>query len=307
MFSGSITEISGIEVGHAQNFEGGTGCTVILCREGAIAGVDIRGSAPGTRETDLLRPCNLIERVHAVMLSGGSAFGLSAADGAMEFLEKQSIGFDVGIAKVPIVSSAVLFDLNYKSAMIRPDKNMGYQACLNANSGTVQQGSVGAGTGATIGKIAGVQNATKGGIGTASIKINGLIVGAIVAVNSFGDCINPETGEIIAGARDPKTGKFLDTKKLMLAGGFRKREAFSNTTIGVIATNARLNKEQANKVAAMSHDGMARCINPVHTMLDGDTIFALSAGDFTEDINLVGVAAAEALSRAIINAALFSN
>ncbi len=307
MYEGHITDIPGIDVGHAQNPEGGTGCTVVLCKKGAVAGVDVRGSAPGTRETDLLRPGNLVDKVHAVMLSGGSAFGLAAADGAVEYLEQRGIGFDVGVTKVPIVASAVLFDLHYKDWRIRPDKQMGYEACLNVNKLFIEQGSVGAGTGATVGKILGIKNSSKGGIGTASLKIGEAIVGAIVAVNAFGDCFDPVTGEIIAGARNPDTGEFLCTKSFMLSGGFKKRESFGNTTIGVVATNAKLTKEQANKIASMAHDGLARSISPVHTMLDGDTIFVMATGETEADVNVLGVAAAEAVARAVVNAVKYAN
>jgi len=308
MFRGFITDIPGIDVGHAHNIDAGTGCTVVLCKKGAVAGVDVRGSAPGTRETDLIRPGNLIEKIHAVMLSGGSAFGLAAADGAMEYLEQNGIGFDVGKTKVPIVASAVLFDLYYKDWRIRPDKQMGYEACTNVRSAFFEQGSVGAGTGATVGKILGMKNSMKGGVGTASICIpNGAIVGAILAVNSFGDCIDPLTGEIIAGAKNPDTGGFLCTKSYMLSNGLNKTVSIGNTTIGVVATNARLTKEQANKIASMAHDGLARSINPVHTMLDGDTIFVMSTCEVDAELNTLGVAAVEVVARAVVNAVKSAN
>jgi L-aminopeptidase/D-esterase-like protein len=219
IYEGMITHVPGIEVGHAQDFRAKTGCTVVICREGAVGGVDVRGSAPGTRETDLLRPVNLVEQIHAVVLSGGSAFGLAAADGVMQYLEEQGVGLDVGAAKVPIVAGAVLFDLEYGDGRVRPDKNMGYNACINAQKGIITRGSVGAGTGATVGKILGMKYCMKGGIGTASIKLsNGIIVGAIVAVNALGDVVEPGTGRILAGAMDPNTGTFIDTKKFMLKG-----------------------------------------------------------------------------------------
>jgi len=226
----------------------------------------------------------------------------------MEYLEQNGIGFDVGITKVPIVASAVLFDLYYKDWNIRPDKKMGYAACLNVHFDFVEQGSIGAGTGATVGKILGIKNSMKGGIGTACLKIsNGALVGAIVAVNSFGDCINPLTGEIIAGARDPDTGEFLNTKSYMLSGGLNRTMSFENTTIGVVATNAKLTKEQANKIASMAHDGLARSINPVHTMLDGDTIFVMATGEVETELNTIGVAAAEVVARAVVNAVKSAN
>jgi len=305
MYSGFITDIPGIIVGHAQDMEAGTGCTVVLCKKGAVAGVDVRGAAPGTRETDLIRPGNLVDKIHAVMLSGGSAFGLAAADGAMEYLEKEGIGFNVGITKVPIVASAVIFDLFYKNWEIRPDRRMGYEACQNAESGFVEQGSVGAGTGATVGKILGITNSMKGGVGTSSLKIsNEIIVGAIVVVNAFGDCLNPENGAIIAGAKNPHTGEFLDTKAYMLTEGLGKTLNIENTTIGVIATNAKLTKEQANKIASMAHDGLARSISPVHTMLDGDTIFVMATGEVDTEINVLGVASVEVIARAVVNAVM---
>lgn len=308
MYSGLITDIPGIDAGHAQNWEAGTGCTVIMCKKGAVAGVDVRGSAPGTRETDLIRPGNLVDKIHAVMLSGGSAFGLAAAEGAVEYLEQNDIGFDVGVTKVPIVASAVLFDLHFKDWRIRPDKQMGYEACLNANSELIKQGSVGAGTGATVGKILGIKNAMKGGIGTASLKITKEVkVGAIVAVNAFGDCLDPVSGKIIAGARNPDTGEFLCTKSHILSNELHKMIGFENTTIGVVATNAKLSKEQANKIASMAHDGLARSISPVHTMLDGDTIFVMSTGEIDVMLDVIGVAAAEVVARAVVNAALYAN
>jgi L-aminopeptidase/D-esterase-like protein len=303
MYDGKITDVPGIEVGHAQDFHAKTGCTVVISREGAVGGVDVRGSAPGTRETDLMRPMNLVERVHAVVLCGGSAFGLAAASGVMRYLEEQGIGFDTGVAKVPIVAGAVIFDLGYGDWRVRPDERMGYEACLNASTGDVPQGSVGAGTGATVGKILGMEGCMKGGVGTSSIRLpGGIVVGAIVVVNALGDVVEPGTGRILAGARDPKTGKFINTWKFILEGNAIKDAEAGNTTIGVVATNAYLTKEQANKVAAMAHDGLALTIRPVHTMLDGDTLFALSTGEIECDVNVIGTAAAEAIARAVVNA-----
>jgi len=305
MFKGGITDVPGILVGHAQSEGGRTGCTVILCPEGAVAGVDVRGSAPGTRETDLLRPMNLVEKIHAVVLSGGSAFGLAAADGVMQYLEEQGIGFDVGVARVPIVSAAVLFDLAVGDPGIRPDRAMGYEACKNASSGRVLQGSFGAGTGATVGKVLGMEASMKSGIGTASLRLpGGILVGAIVAVNAFGDVVEPGTGRILAGARNLEKGGFLNTKEYLLAGNTAMGFAGTNTTIGVVATNARLSKEQANKLASMAHDGLAQTIQPVHTMMDGDTLFALSAGQLTGDFTAIGAAAVEVTARAVVNAVL---
>ena len=312
--NGTITDIPGILVGHAQNEEALTGCTVILCKKGAVGGVDQRGGAPGTRETDLLRPMHLVEKVHAVVLSGGSAFGLDSASGVMRYLEENKIGFNTGVARVPIVPAAVLFDLALGKPDIRPDAAMGYQACLNADGNKILEGNIGAGTGATVGKILGMGQAMKSGIGSSSIHIGGgVIVGAVVAVNSFGDVVDPKTGEILAGARSiskglvriGSKGYFADTMELMR--GFIGRTilgiaAHSNTVIGVVATNASLTKEESNKVAQMAHDGLARSIRPAHAMLDGDTIFALSAGKKKADVTIVGAYAAEAFAEAVVRA-----
>lgn len=308
----SITEVSGIEIGHAQNDDALTGCTVILCRKGAVAGVDVRGSAPGTRETDLLNPINLVEKVHAIVLAGGSAFGLDAASGVMRYLDEHKIGFNTGVAKVPIVPAAILYDLNLGDKNIRPDAEMGYQACLNASRNESAEGNVGAGTGASVGKLFGNALAMKSGLGSASIDIgNGIIVGAIVAVNAWGDVI--EDGKIIAGLHSGKVGPirvggkeyFADTLKMMrtFAGRNVMRLATkSNTVIGAVATNAALTKVEATKVAQMAHDGLARCIRPAHTMLDGDTIFALSTGNKKSDVTTIGAFAAEAMAQAVLRA-----
>ena len=311
----SITDVLGIEIGHAQDEDALSGCSVILCRKGAVAGVDQRGGAPGTRETDLLNPVNMISKIHAVLLSGGSAFGLDAATGVMCYLEKQKIGFDVGVARVPIVPAAVLFDLALGRADIRPDAEMGYQAASSASAENVDVGNIGAGMGATVGKILGMQNAMKSGLGTASIEIGGgVIVGAVVAVNAFGDVIRPQTGAILAGARSSQVGplkigeegEFADTLHVMqtLTGRTVMKIAMSkangNTVIGAVATNAKLTKSEATKVAQMAQDGLARTIRPAHTMLDGDTIFAISTGKKKADISTIGAFAAEAMARAIL-------
>jgi L-aminopeptidase/D-esterase-like protein len=308
----AITDIPGLRVGHATNEEACTGCTVILCEAGGVGGVDQRGGAPGTRETDTLHPLHLVQQIHAVMLSGGSAFGLDSASGAVRYLEERGIGFDVGVARVPIVPAAILFDLGLGSANIRPDAEMGYQACLNATSGPVPEGNVGAGMGATVGKILGIGQAMKSGIGTCSLHIGkGVLIGAIAAVNAFGDVVEPQSGKIIAGARTmllegKKIGSgdyFADTLAVMQSLHTKTRLTFgrrSNTVIGVVATNARLTKEQVNKVAQMAQDGLARTIRPAHTMLDGDTIFALSHGNKHADVNIIGAYAAEAFAQAIL-------
>jgi L-aminopeptidase/D-esterase-like protein len=310
----SITDVPGIRVGHAQNMEGLTGCTVVLCEEGAVGGADQRGGAPGTRETDLLRPAHLVERVNAVLLAGGSAFGLDAASGVMSYLEERDVGFETGIARVPIVPAAILYDLALGDTRARPDAAMGYQACLNASSHRPAEGNAGAGTGATVGKILGMGQAMKGGIGTASMEIGAeIIVGAIVAVNCFGDVVDPSNGQILAGARTVDRGPlpigapgyFADTLQVMrsLAGhtplGFDTRE---HTVVGAVATNARLSKEEANKVAQMAQAGVARTVRPVHTMLDGDILFALASGERRVDVNVVGAFAAEVTAQAVLRA-----
>ena len=305
----AITDVAGIKVGHYTDREGITGCTVVLCEGGAVGGVDVRGSAPGTRETDLMRPVNMVQEVHAALLTGGSAYGLDAAGGVMRWLEEREIGFNVGVGVVPIVPAAVLFDLTIGDPKARPDATVGYQACQSASDGPVAEGNVGAGTGATVGKLLGPKFATKGGLGTASVKIGkGIVVGAIVAVNAFGDVVDPDTGTILAGTRKPVGGGFVNTVKQMQGGLGQTILGFANTTLAVVATNAYLTKEGANKVAQMAHDGLARSIRPVHTMLDGDTVFALATGERPKkgkgaDPSVVGTAAAEVLAQAVVRAA----
>jgi len=308
----AITDVHGIEVGHAQNDEALTGCTVILCRKGAVAGVDVRGSAPGTRETDLLNPINLVEKVHAISLAGGSAFGLDTANGVMQYLEEHKIGFNTGVAKVPIVPSAILFDLNLGQADVRPDSVMGYKAAASASSAPPNEGNVGAGTGASVGKMFGATLSMKSGEGTASMNIGGgVIVGALVAVNAWGDVVDPQSNEIVAGLRSGKVGPlqvggkeyYADTLEVMKKPAGRnlmKLATRSNTVIGVVATNAKLTKTQATKVAQMAHDGLARTIRPAHTMLDGDVIFALSTGTRKAEVTSVGTFAAEVMAQAIL-------
>ena len=310
----SITDVPGIKVGHAQNESALTGCTVVLAEGGAVGGVDQRGGAPGTRETDLLSPMHSVQEAHAILLAGGSAFGLNAAAGVMRYLEEKGIGINTGDARVPIVPGAILYDLGLGDAQIRPDAEMGYQACRNASAEKPAEGNVGAGTGASAGKILGMRQATKTGIGSASQEVGaGIIVGAIVAVNPFGDVVDPASGRILAGARPLKMPLqteaadrvFLDTLNFLktFAGrsilGIASR---SNTVIGVVATNAKLTKEETNKVAQMAQDGLARSIRPAHTMLDGDTLFALATGQKTANVNAVGAYAAEVVAAAILNA-----
>ncbi len=307
----AITDVRGLRVGHWTNLDAGTGCTVVLCPDGAVAGVDIRGGAPGTRETSLLHPACVIDKVHAVLLGGGSAYGLSAADGVMRWLEERGYGFDVGVAKVPIVPAAILFDLPVARADVRPDAAAGYAACEMANDGPVAQGNVGAGTGASCGKALGFAQATKGGLGSASVQLDsGVVVAALVAVNAFGDIRDPATHRIIAGARKHDGTGFADAMAhLMKEDGqtiarLAEQQLGVNTTLAIVATNAALTKNHATKVAQMAHNGMARVIRPIHTMLDGDTVFALSLGEYRADVSLLGELAAEAVSRAIVNAVL---
>ena len=302
---GGLTTIPGFKVGHAQDMDALTGCTVILCPPNTVGGVDQRGGAPGTRETDLLHPMHLVNQVTAILLTGGSAFGLDAAAGVMRYCEENKMGFDANYATVPIVPAAVLFDLGIGDPNIRPDAEMGYQACLNASGDPPAEGNVGAGTGATVGKVLSPKMSTKSGIGTAVVDLGGGgKVAAIVAVNAFGDVVDPESGEIIAGARGIKG--YADTLKVMKSFIGRKVMGFStgpdNTVIGVVATNVKLNKEQITRVAQMAHNGLARTIRPAFTLLDGDTVFALSSGEVEMDLNIVGAYAAIAYQEAILSA-----
>lgn len=291
----AITDVRGIQVGHAQDDSALTGCTVVLCREGAVAGVDVRGGAPGTRETDLLDPINLVDKVHAIVLAGGSAFGLDATSGVMRYLEEQNIGFETGSAKVPIVPAAILYDLDLGRADVRPDAAMGYAAAASAASDAPAEGNVGAGTGASVGKIRGMQYAMKAGIGTSSIEVNGIVIGAIVAVNAVGDVIDPKNGQIVAGLRSGTTLEWMKS-------GQTNSTVRSNTVISVVATNAKLTKAGATKVAQMAQDGLAQTIRPAHTMFDGDTVFALATGEQDADISTVGAFAAEVMAEAILRA-----
>lgn len=302
MYPGYITDVKGIKVGHSQSEEGITGCTAVICEKGATGGVDVRGSAPGTRETDLFRPEKLVDKIHAIILSGGSAFGLEAASGAMRYLEEQGIGFDVGITKVPIVASAVIFDLGIGDYRIRPDLKMGYDAARSASEKESRQGNVGCGMGATVGKIFGPAGAMKSGLGSAAIRAGELVVSAIVTVNSFGDVYDYETGMQIAGVYDYEKKELGNTYKIMKNEGKSSGFNMSNTTIGIIATNGILTKAEANKVAELAQNGLARSINPVHTMLDGDTVFTMATNEIKGDINLIGTMASEVMSRAITNA-----
>ena len=313
----SLTSLQGILVGHYTDQRRPTGCTVVLCPKGALAGVDVRGAAPGTRDTDVLSPSNTVQEVHGLLLSGGSAYGLDAAGGVMRWLEERGHGFQLGPAIVPIVPAAVIFDLwvdDFSDALtksaenprIRPDVEAGYLACQAANSEPVTQGNVGAGTGATLGKLNGPDCAMKGGIGSASLCVNGVTVAALVVCNALGDVIDPQTGQLLAGARisaDSRT--LMDIRQAQLNGhGISKPQTGSNTTIGVVATDAVLNKPQAHRLAQVAHDGLARSIRPVHTPMDGDTLFALGTGTSGQaaDMMLLSTLAAEVTAMAVVNA-----
>jgi L-aminopeptidase/D-esterase-like protein len=305
--SGCLTDVEGIKVGHYTEPRRPTGCTVILAEGGAVAGVDVRGAAPGTRETDLLSPLNTVEKVHAIVLSGGSAFGLESASGVMQYLEEQRIGYETRVARVPIVPAAVLFDLQLGDARIRPDKRAGYLACKAAKTKACEEGNVGAGAGATVGKLFGSDRAMKSGLGTASLRVASLTISALVAVNAAGDVLDPKTGTILAGARSPDGKRLVSSMEQMRQGKYpNPKAAGENTTIGVVATNAALSKAQVTKVAQMAQDGLARSINPVHTPLDGDTLFALAMGSIAgaPNLTLIGSLAAEVVSQAVCRAVL---
>ncbi len=299
----TLTAIPGIRVGHQTHIVGATGCTVVLCPPETVGGVDVRGGGPGTRETDLLRPMNLVEHVNAVVLAGGSAFGLVSADGVMRYCEERAMGYAVGEFVVPIVPGAILMDLPIGERGIRPDADMGYAACEAATDSPVEQGSVGAGTGCRVGGVLGNAQATKGGIGSASIDLgDGLVVAALIAVNAVGDVLN-EQGNILAGVRtEPDSDSFMGMMNLFRQMAHTTQPpTSSNTVIGVVATNAKLTKEQANHVARMAHDGLARAISPSHTLFDGDTIFTLATGEKPANPDAIGAFGAEAVATAIRN------
>lgn len=297
----NILDVKGIKVGQAQDTEGLTGCTVVICEEGATCGVDVRGSAPGTRETDLLDPINMIQKVHAVVLSGGSAFGLESTCGVSKYLEEHNIGFDVGVAKVPIVVGAVLFDLIVGDPKCRPNIDMGYKACEAATDKELRQGNYGAGCGATVGKIRGPEYCMKGGIGSYSIKLeNGLVVSALIAVNAFGDVY--EDGKLIAGVLDDSKKKNLSTYNILKEGFSKGGFSIDNTTIGVVVTNAKLDKAGCKKVSQVAHNGYAKSIFPIHTPHDGDTIFTMATGEIESDITLISSIATEVVEKSVINA-----
>ncbi len=297
-----ITEIEGFRIGSAQQETAGTGCTVIVCEQGAVAGVDVRGGSPGTRETDALNPCNIRESIHAVLLAGGSAFGLDAAGGVMEFLEEKGIGRNVAVAKVPIVCGAILFDLKCGDYRIRPDKQMGYAACRNAYTEFPRQGNFGAGTGATVGKARGTEHAMKGGLGIACFQVGSLKVGAVMAVNCVGDIFDGEGNRILAGALSDDKNTIAGSEDFMLSNYGDQTDFFSeNTIIGTVITNAKLTKSQANRLASVSHDGIARAVRPSHTAFDGDTIFTMATGKVEANADVAGILAVRAVEQAIIN------
>lgn len=302
-----LTAIPGLRVGHHTLSDRPTGCTVVLSEGGAVAGVDVRGSAPGTRETDLLAPVNTVSEVHAIVLSGGSAFGLATADGVMRYLSERDIGYDVGIARVPIVPAAIIFDLGVgDDPSIRPTSECGYSAAQAATTGPVAEGNVGAGAGATVGKLGGRGRAMKAGVGSAAIRHpDGTIVAALVVVNAVGDVIDPATGEVVAGARGADGSSLVDVRQLIRSGTLRQRSTpGENTSLAIVATNAMLTKTQATKLAQMAHDGFARSIYPVHTPVDGDVVFALATGENERlaDMLVLGALAADVVADAVVRA-----
>lgn len=299
----SITDIPGFRLGHAQNTEAATGCTVILCPEGAVAGVDVRGGSPGTRETDALDPANNRRVIHAVLLSGGSAFGLDAAGGVMRYLEERGIGRDVGVTRVPNVCAAILFDLKCGDPMVRPDADMGYEACMRAGQEPLRSGNYGAGTGALVGKILGHERAMKGGVGSFAWREGELLVGAVVAVNCVGDVYDREAGRLIAGARGDDGHALIGTEEIVVKNYADRADFYSgNTVLGCVVTNARLDKGRAKKLASVAQNGIARAISPAHSVYDGDTVFALCTGQVEATPDAVGVLAARAVEQAILRA-----
>ena len=295
-----IKNMPGVRIGSWEDRQAATGCTVVIAENGAPAGVDVRGGAPGTRETDLLDPVNLVDRVHAVFLSGGSAFGLDSAGGIMQYLEERNIGFDVGVTKVPIVTGAVLFDLTYGDFRTRPGKEAGYAAAEASEANCLKEGSYGAGTGATVGKVKGMEYAMKGGLGTFCFEFEGLYVGAVVAVNAFGNIYSPERKEFLAGVLDEGKKTILDAEEIIVGMNNSRNDAFKgNTTIGVVMTNGKFDKAECKKIAQMAHNGLARTIRPSHTQLDGDSIFAMSTGEAEADVSAVGIMAADAVAQAV--------
>ena len=307
-----ITDIENIKIGNAENEKAGTGCTVIICKRGAITGLDVRGGGPASRESELTKPLASAEVIYAVLLSGGSAFGLDAAGGVMKYLEERNIGFDVGVTKVPLVCESCIFDLRVGDYKIRPDAVMGYQACVNSEKNNIRMGNFGAGTGATVGKILGIDFAMKSGLGFYALQIGNLKVGAIVSVNAFGDIFDYESGSMIAGVLNKEKNGFRNSEEELIKIAENKNMSFdiennitTNTTIGAVITNAKFTKSQMGKIASMSHNGFARTIKPVHTALDGDSIYAMSVGDVNANLDSVGSIAAIVMGKAI-NSAIFN-
>ena len=307
----NINEIENVKIGNAENVETGTGCTVIICEKGAVTGLDVRGGGPASRESELLKPTAASGFINAVLLSGGSAFGLDAAGGVMEYLEEKNVGFDVGVTKVPLVAQSCIFDLTVGDIKVRPDKAMAYEACVNAEKNNPSMGNAGAGTGATVGKLGGMATAMKGGLGSYAVQMGDLKVGAIVAVNACGDIFDYDTHELIAGLLTPDLKSFANTEQVIYqmceaamaagANGLENKE-MQNTTIGVVITNGKFTKAQMNKIATMAHNGYARTINPVHTTMDGDSIYAMSVGEVTADMDMVGTLAANVMGHAVCDA-----
>lgn len=304
-----ITDIENIKIGNTEDEKAGTGCTVIICERGAITGLDVRGGGPASRESELTKPFATAEFIHAVLLSGGSAFGLDAAGGVMKYLEEKNIGFDVGVTKVPLVCESCIFDLRVGDYKIRPDAKMGYQACVNSEKNNIQMGNHGAGTGATVGKILGIDYAMKSGLGFYALQIGNLKVGAIVSVNAFGDIFDYESGSMIAGVLNKEKNGFGNSEEELIKTAENKNLSFNiennittNTTIGAIITNAQFTKSQMGKIASMTHNGFARTIKPVHTTLDGDSIYAMSVGDVNANLDAVGSIAAMVMGKAINSA-----
>ena len=300
----SMTDIKGIQIGQAEDEKAGTGCTVILCKEGATAGVDVRGGGPATRETDLLNPINMVQQIHAVMLSGGSAFGLDAASGAMQYLEEQGCGFDMQVAHVPIVCGAALFDLSVGDAHVRPDKQMGYQACVNSESLPFQEGNHGVGTGASVGKLLGFDKAMKSGIGMYGLQSGDVQVAAVTAVNACGNVVDYQTNEQLAGVYLKELQKMMSYEEALAQMENLRKLQDGNTTIACVVTNAKMDKAQCTKIAGIAHNGYARAIHPVHTMSDGDTIFVLSTNEVEVMPDVVGILATEVIATSIRNAVL---
>lgn len=298
--SGSLTDVAGLKVGHYSDAASATGCTVVLCERGAVPGVHVSGASPGGREIELLRPGYSVNLVHGILLSGGSAYGLDAAAGVMRYLEEQGAGFDTVAGVVPIVPAAIIYDLSIGDASIRPSADNAYAACCSAVESQTEEGSVGAGTGATVGKCLGMNHATKGGVGMASVALgNDVVVAALIVVNAWGDVIDPSSGDVVAGPRDLDTGRFLRTSSLLKEHRMRRPFPTSNTVIGVVATNVRLRKSQTHRLAQMAQVGLARTIDPCGSMYDGDTLFVLAAGDRRCDMNVLGVGAVEAVTVAV--------